>query len=190
MSANFEGDYRAAFKGEHLQAADFDKPYTMVIDRLAISTIEEANRKKKEKLTLWLRAAASNRPIERGWLISKTAAVCLAAMFGNKTAEWRGKRVTLYQDPSVRFADDVTGGIRVLGSPDIKAPIRVRIAFKKKKPYAVMMKVTEVGKEQLPTADDFEPDTGVPIPFGDEAPPPAATDDGPELDHREPGAEG
>jgi hypothetical protein len=151
----FDGDYRAAFKGEHLQAADFDKPYTVKIVGVFTNEIEEANRKKKEKLTLTL-STVSGKAIDRGWLISKTAAVCLAAMFGERAAGWKGKSVTLYKDPDVRFADEVTGGIRVLGSPDLATPtLRVPIRFKKKKPYVVTLKRTEAGKEQLPTADEL-----------------------------------
>lgn len=169
---DFEGDYRAAFKGEHLQAADFDKPYTVRIARVVQLDMlddrregEQGKKKERQKLTLFLATAARGEPIERSWLISKTAAKCIAEMFGCRTVDWKGKLITLYRDPGVRFGTEVTGGIRVLGSPDIAAPQRVKIAWKGKKPYMVTLKKTTVGKEELPSDEDVEvlpdePDAG------------------------------
>lgn len=169
---DYDGDYRAAFIGEHLQAADFDKPHTMVIRRIVKKEIEDTNRVKKERLTVFL-SALNGREIERGWLISKTAAVCLSHMFGERAAGWKGKRVTLYKDPGVRFGEEVTGGIRVLGSPDIDADTRVTIRFQRKKPYQVRLKRVELGKEAAAAIDDpsdLEGDPGPPM-DGDERTP-------------------
>ena len=47
------------------------------------------------------------------WKPSKTMRRLLVAAWGTKMKEWRGRRVTLYHDPDVRFGKDVVGGIRV-----------------------------------------------------------------------------
>lgn len=47
------------------------------------------------------------------WKPAKTMRRLLVAAWGPKMKEWRGRRVTLYLDPDVRFGKDVVGGIRV-----------------------------------------------------------------------------
>lgn len=166
---DFDGDYRAAFKGEHLQAADFDKPYTVRVARVALLNLlddskpeERGKKKQRQKLTLFLAKAKTGEAIERSWLISKTAAKCIADMFGTRVADWKGKLVTLYRDPGVRFGTEVTGGIRVLGSPDLHETMRVKIAWKGKRPYMVTLKKTELGKEELPTETELHEPIEIP----------------------------
>lgn len=58
---------------------------------------------------------------KKQWVLNKTNGLCLKQLFGRETAEWVGKRVTLFpaevRDPST---GDTTLAIRVRGSPDMK----------------------------------------------------------------------
>lgn len=176
---DYDGDYAAAFKGEHLAAADFTRPITLRIKRITQKKIAEG-KGKKEKLTIYLEKL-NGQPVDRGWLPAKTACACLGGMFGREAKGWKGKRVTLYRDPDVRFGTDVTGGIRVLGSPDIEGDMPVRVVFVKSK-FTLRMKKTVVGSEasieiEAPIDEDDEPPMSGPPPR-DEPPPREAGEEG------------
>lgn len=47
------------------------------------------------------------------WKPAKTAARCLASIWGPNAAKWIGRRCTLYNDPTVTWAGLAVGGIRV-----------------------------------------------------------------------------
>ncbi len=83
------------------------------------------------------------------WVLNKTNATCLRAMFGRETDEWIGKRVTLYpapyQDP---FTGEMGTAIRVRGSPDITVSKPVEIKMHKRKPTSLTMIST--GKKTAP----------------------------------------
>lgn len=83
------------------------------------------------------------------WVLNKTNATCLRAMFGVETDEWIGKRVTLYPAP---YTDPFTGelgtAIRVRGSPDITVSKPVEIKMHKRRPVSVTMITT--GKKTAP----------------------------------------
>ena len=80
----------------------------------------------------------------RKFMANVTNCVYLTNLFGsNAPADWIGKRVTLQFDPTVRFRKDVVGGIRVIGSPDIKAPITFQFQENsRKKPRSVTLRPT------------------------------------------------
>jgi hypothetical protein len=96
------------------------------------------------------------------WLVNVTNAVYMEHLFGSKfPADWIGKRVTLAFDPTVRFGKETTGGIRVIGSPDIAKPVTFQFQENsRKKPRTVTLRPT--GTAPALVDDDT-------IPFGDEA---------------------
>ncbi|AHB31664.1 hypothetical protein ArV2_gp53 [Arthrobacter phage vB_ArS-ArV2] len=49
----------------------------------------------------------------RAWRPPLTMLRVLLKAWGDESDEWVGRRVTLYQDPTVRFGKDVLGGIRI-----------------------------------------------------------------------------
>lgn len=149
------GSYKAAFKGDHLQSAEFgDKAYTFRVRRVVQDELEDDKKGKVTKLVLLL-DDHTGRPVSRGWVVSRTAAECLAAMFGPMVKDWIGKQVTLYSKP-VRFGPEMTTGIRVAGSPDLAAPMPVTIKLPRKKPYVEQMRRTVVTPSDMPVD---EPDT-------------------------------
>ena len=50
---------------------------------------------------------------ERSLILNRTNAKIVSKLYGKFTDAWVGKRITLYDDPTVRFGPEVTGGIRV-----------------------------------------------------------------------------
>jgi len=60
------------------------------------------------------------------WVVKKTNTVCINGMFGDTFADWIGKSVTIRVE-TVRLGPEVVPAIRVVGSPDIKSPITVKI---------------------------------------------------------------
>lgn len=55
----------------------------------------------------------------RVWRPPLTVLRLLIAAWGDEAADWVGRRVTLYRDPSVRFGSDPVGGIRVSHASDL-----------------------------------------------------------------------
>lgn len=70
----------------------------------------------------------------------KTNALCLKAMFGPILANWKGKRVTLFEG-KVEVAGPMKGQpcIRVWGSPDIQEDTPIQIKLPKRKPFEMVM---------------------------------------------------
>ncbi|MBN8882988.1 MAG: hypothetical protein J0H73_11825 [Salana multivorans] len=66
----------------------------------------------------------------RVWRPSKGMLDVLAACWGKSMAGWAGRRVTLYNDPDVRFGADVVGGVRIsrLSGIDAERTVMIRKA--------------------------------------------------------------
>jgi hypothetical protein len=143
------------FKGQYISAAELgNKRPTMTILKVAIcKTDDEKKKREVEKPVIFF------KEVDRGWMYSKTAGHCLAAMFGGDDDNWVGKRVTLYADEDVYFGSEQVGGIRVAGSPDIQKPMTIRIKFPKKKAMEVTLQPTKNAAPASPSAAS----TAVPI---------------------------
>lgn len=64
----------------------------------------------------------------RVWRPPLTMLRVLMVAWGDETAVWVGRRVTLYRDPTVRFGNEVLGGIRISHMSDIgDKPLAVKI---------------------------------------------------------------
>ena len=64
----------------------------------------------------------------------------LLQLWGDEAAQWIGRRVTLFNDPSVKFGKETPGGIRISHMSDIgPKPVTVRITVSRgrKGPYTV-----------------------------------------------------
>lgn len=64
---------------------------------------------------------------------SKTVLRVLASAWGKETSEWVGRRATIYRDPSVRWAGEEVGGIRVSALSDIPKAITLNLPTSKGK---------------------------------------------------------
>lgn len=87
----------------------------------------------------------------KGWVVNRTNAELMAALFGSTdTTDWIGKRVTLGAE-MVYMGNTPVPGIRVKGSPDLKAPMDVKLKLPKKK--AVTVRLMPTAKKSTTNAD-------------------------------------
>ena len=77
----------------------------------------------------------NGRPYKPG----KSMRRVLVVLWGNDSAAYIGRRLTLYRDPSIRFGSDEVGGIRISHMSDIsrREQLALTVTKGKRKPYIV-----------------------------------------------------
>lgn len=149
-------NWKLMFKGDNIAATEMgDKQPTLTIKGAKPVTLENDKGREQTK------ALVSFKETERGWVLCKTNAMCLAGMFGEDTTSWAGKRVTLYA-VEVQVGKTRAPGIRIRGSPDIKAPVDVEIKLPRKRPFTMRMQPTGNGVAPATEPPDGEPPDDVP----------------------------
>lgn len=91
----------------------------------------------------------NNKP----WKPCKTAARCLASVWGVDAGGWIGKRLTLYRDDSVTWGGVAVGGIRVSHMEGLTKPVKLMLAKTRGKKGEVVvqpLKVQEKKEEPAP----------------------------------------
>jgi hypothetical protein len=80
-------------------------------------------------------------PADRPWKPSKTSRRVLIMGWGNKSAEYAGKRITLYRDPEIKFGGDKVGGIKIRAMSHLpnnkRMAVALTVARGKRAPYVV-----------------------------------------------------
>lgn len=135
----------AIFKGDYITGVELGekKPTLTIREVQSIDMEDEKTGKMKPKPVVFF------TEIDRGWVLCKTTAMCIDAMFASDgvpatRAQLVGKRVTLRSEV-VAVGPDKKPAVRVLGSPDISEPITVRIKFPKKKIQIINLVPTAKG---------------------------------------------
>lgn len=64
---------------------------------------------------------------------SKSMRRVLVAMWGPRSADYAGRRLTIYNEPSVLWAGKAVGGIRISHASHIDKPVTVTLALAKEK---------------------------------------------------------
>ncbi len=147
----------ACFKGDYIAAVEFPEGKTplVTIDHVkAVDLVGEDGTTKSKPVVYF-------RETTRGWVLCKTTAQGLAAMFGLETDRWTGKRVHLRAE-EVQVGKEKKPGIRIAGSPDIDGPVSFMLTLPRRKPKKVTLAKTTAGKaaEALP---EPEPEPEEPI---------------------------
>jgi hypothetical protein len=150
-----------AFKGDYIAAVEFNgRTPTMTIDHVKVIDLEGDDGKVKAKPVVYFRETP------RGWVLCKTTAQALSAMFTTETDTWTGKRVTLHSQ-EVQVGKERKPGIRVKGSPDITEDVTFELKLPRKKAQRVKLVKTASrnGPEQpsAPAAEEgpiVDPETG------------------------------
>lgn len=75
-------------------------------------------------------------------VLCKTNAMCIKAMFGPLLANWKGKKVTLYEGKVESGSMKGQPCIRIWGSPEIEDEMPLTIKLPKKKGFPVVMHKT------------------------------------------------
>jgi hypothetical protein len=139
-------DYRTMFESDYLTATEFKgRTPTFTITGVALKKLP--NPETGEERT---KGVIAFREVPKGWVMNRTNAQCLAAMFGGDTEAWVGKRVTLHA-VEVQVGPKKDMGIRVVGSPDIEKPVVATIVLPRKKPRPMTLAPT--GKGVAPAAN-------------------------------------
>lgn len=73
----------------------------------------------------------------RPWKPCKTAARCLASIWGANAAQWIGLHCTIYNDPTVTWAGAAVGGIRVSHMEGLDKPRQLQLTKTRGKKGAV-----------------------------------------------------
>jgi len=63
----------------------------------------------------------------RVWRPPLTMLRVLLAAWGDEASAWIGRRVELFQDPTVRFGKDAVGGIRIAALSHLDAPLNLKL---------------------------------------------------------------
>lgn len=92
----------------------------------------------------------------RPWKPCKTAARCLAAIWGANAAQWVGMSCTIYNDPTVTWAGAAVGGIRVSHMEGLDKPRSLQLAKTRGKKGAVTIQPLRI--ETTTTDDTPAPD--------------------------------
>ncbi|HTO86067.1 MAG TPA: hypothetical protein VMR54_00870 [Thermoanaerobaculia bacterium] len=148
-------NWKLMFKGDYLAAIEFGtKVFNAEIKEVRLCKLEGEDGRQKDKGVVFFKGQ------DKGWVLCKTNAMCLAAMFGQDTTEWVGKRVTLFAK-MVQVGKQMQPGIRVKGSPSLTEPMDVEIKLPRKKPFKMRMEVTgrANGKQTTPPPETA-PDDG------------------------------
>lgn len=135
------------FKGDYIAAVEFDgKTPLITIDHVKVIELEGEDGRKKARPVVYFRES------RRGWVLCKTTAQALAALFGPETDRWTGKRVHLRAE-DVQVGKERKPGIRIAGSPDIEAPVTFELRLPRKKPKRITLAKTEAGKAAAPVPE-------------------------------------
>lgn len=144
--------YDQLFPSRFIKAGEFGgKPVTLTITGVDLEELE------KEDGTAHNAPIVSFRETKRQWVLIKTNAQCLLAMWGPDTDNWIGKRVTLYPERDASGLSDSGLCIRVKGSPDIDKPVTAIIKLPRRRPQERKLTKTASGRNEQP---DFDTETG------------------------------
>ena len=83
-------DYRTFFDRDYIGAWDLPGDVTVTISKVEGRELISAGGRKTRKPVVWFEGK------EKGLALNKTNSKIIATLYGNDTAGWVGKRVTLY----------------------------------------------------------------------------------------------
>lgn len=132
-------------KSDQLNADDLMQPRTIRITGVKVQAIPEQ--------PIWVSFEGDNG---RPWKPCKTAARCLAAIWGTQSAQWVGMSCTIYNDPTVTWGGAAVGGIRVSHMEGIDAPRTLQLTKTRGKKGAIIIKPFRV--DASPKPDVATPD--------------------------------
>lgn len=159
-------DYGIGFLGIYITAAELvGKEPTMAIDRVELEKVESMKMnddagggKVKDRWIVYFKGSKSGR----GWLLNRTNAECLKAMWGRETEDWIGHKVTLFTLP-VKVGPKMEPGIRVKGSPELTEPLKFELKLPRKKASPMTLLPTGKPKETKPEPEHEQAEESAPI---------------------------
>ena len=120
-------DYETFFPGRFIKSAEFGgRDVMLTIDTIRLEDLPD---KMRGVITFTERSRKTNKQLE--WVLNRTNAECLRALWGRDTSAWLGKRVTLFAQPMNVGGENITG-IRVRGSPDLERDQEIQFSVRQK----------------------------------------------------------
>jgi len=96
----------------YLKKEDLPRPAKVIIESIEPVEFTGKDGKPQHKLDIALQGK------DKHFLSNKTNARMISTIFGtSELNDWIGKEITLYNDPTVMFGDEVVGGIKVQYTP-------------------------------------------------------------------------
>ena len=122
-------DLDTLYPGRFVKGRALPGPLLIRIVDISGEPLEGDDGKKKLKGILRYKSWPDGQTMVPGEMIlNKTNALLAAAIFGTRDyTAWAGKLLVIAFDPTVKLGNETPGGIRVVGSPDLKAPLRVEV---------------------------------------------------------------
>lgn len=102
-------------KSDQLNAADLLEPRTIKITNVTVKSGDQP-------ISVFFEGD-DGKP----WKTSKTAARCLAMIWGPNASQWIGMSCTIYNDPTVQWGGANVGGIRVSHMEGIDKPVTLML---------------------------------------------------------------
>lgn len=126
-------DWELLYPGRFLNKLSLVVPKVIritAVDKTMLTTVKKGKEVEEEKVVIKYKAADGEGEIP--W--NKTnAALTAFALDERDSDKWIGRLVTVHHDPNVAFGGEKLGGIRVCGSPEMKATKRVEIKRPRRK---------------------------------------------------------
>jgi hypothetical protein len=135
-------DYDQLFPGRFIKAGILQgRQVTVTIADVRLERLPDQKGTKKpgEQVPHKDKPILSFRGKEMTLVLNKTNAECLKAMFGRRTGAWLGKRITLAPKTVLAFGQK-KAAIRIVGSPDIGADMKVVIDLGTRQERRTMVK--------------------------------------------------
>jgi hypothetical protein len=159
-------DFDDLFPGRYMKAGQLgDRKHTLTIVDVQTEMLPDDQGGER------LRGVITFKEVPYAWVINKTNATLLRAMFGRDVTTWKGRKVTLYRG---EFRKDYA--IRVWGSPELREDRTIEFRLpKKSKERWTLHAVSDTSKRERmekhptegdPHADAADTDGGGPSPEG------------------------
>lgn len=134
-------DFDQLFPGRFLKAGELQgRDASLTVSAIALEDLPTDQGTKR-------RGVISFAESPKQWVLNRTNALCLRAMFGRDTDIWIGKKVCIYP-AEIKYGDSDLA-IRVRGSPDIAADMEITIRLSRKRPQQMVLKKTHTQKEEI-----------------------------------------
>jgi hypothetical protein len=163
-------DYETLYPGRFLKKETLSEWRVIRILAVTVCELENDKGKFENKVTVKYRDIKGEG--EAVW--PKTNSVLTAVALGERDYQkWAGRLITIGHDPTIMFGGKRVGGVRVVGSPEMKEPKKVEIKMPRKKKLDIYHlvptdkhgKALEAPAEREPGADD---DFGGDFPSGEQ----------------------
>lgn len=141
--------FESLYPGRFLKGITLLQPLTITIKAIdGAVQLESDDGKKESKVVLHYHDGTKEGQIV--W--NRTNSVLTAsALHEPDYTKWIGRQITIHFDPTVAFGAEKKGGIRVLGSPDLKDEIEVAIKMPRRK-HPIRYRLSPTAKPSLTAA--------------------------------------